>query len=86
VGSRPFLRPTLANGGNGLGCTGDMGENGRDVQKVFQTKRCSGLKVIAEALTGHKGWKPVWRDPAPQSEYDYIIVGGGVNRAGFAGG
>ena len=36
--------------------------------------RYSGFRVIAEALTGHKGWKPVWRDPAPQAEYDYIIV------------
>ena len=39
--------------------------------------RYSGFRVIAEALTGHKGWKPVWRDPTPQAEYDYIIVGGG---------
>ncbi|MFN5999609.1 MAG: FAD-dependent oxidoreductase, partial [Paracoccaceae bacterium] len=39
--------------------------------------RYSGFRVIAEALTGHKGWKPVWRDPTPQPEYDYIIIGGG---------
>ena len=39
--------------------------------------RYSGFRVIAEALTGHKGWKPVWRDPTPQAEYDYIIIGGG---------
>jgi sarcosine oxidase subunit beta len=39
--------------------------------------RYSGFRVIAEALSGHKGWKPVWRDPAPQAEYDYIIIGGG---------
>ncbi|WP_085902929.1 sarcosine oxidase subunit beta family protein [Kiloniella majae] len=37
----------------------------------------SGFKVIKEALTGHKGWKPVWRTPRPKSEYDVIIVGGG---------
>ncbi|WP_419905957.1 sarcosine oxidase subunit beta family protein [Kiloniella sp.] len=37
----------------------------------------SGFKVIKEALTGHKGWKPVWRTPTPKSEYDIIIVGGG---------
>ena len=39
--------------------------------------RYSGFQVIKEALTGHKGWKPVWRDPEPQSHYDIIIIGGG---------
>ncbi|WP_434054749.1 MAG: sarcosine oxidase subunit beta family protein [Roseibium sp.] len=37
----------------------------------------SGFRVIREALTGHKGWKPAWRDPSPQSGYDIVIVGGG---------
>jgi heterotetrameric sarcosine oxidase beta subunit len=37
----------------------------------------SGFKVIKEALTGHKGWQPAWRDPEPQSYYDIIIIGGG---------
>jgi sarcosine oxidase subunit beta len=39
--------------------------------------RFSGFRVIAEALTGHKGWKPLWRTPDPQPAYDYVIVGGG---------
>ena len=39
--------------------------------------RYSGLRIIKEALTGHKGWKPAWRDPEPQGQYDFIIVGGG---------
>lgn len=39
--------------------------------------RYSGFKVIKEALTGHKGWTPAWRDPAPKSHYDIVIVGGG---------
>ena len=39
--------------------------------------RFSALRVFAEAITGHKGWKPLWRNPAPQASYDYIIVGGG---------
>ncbi len=39
--------------------------------------RYSGFKVIKEALTGHKGWEPVWRSPEPKKEYDIIIVGGG---------
>jgi methylglutamate dehydrogenase subunit A len=39
--------------------------------------RFSGFRVFKEAVTGHKGWKPLWRNPAPQPAYDYIIVGGG---------
>lgn len=37
----------------------------------------SGFRVIREALTGHKGWRPLWRNPDPQPAYDYVIVGGG---------
>ncbi|GHF48060.1 sarcosine oxidase subunit beta family protein [Seohaeicola zhoushanensis] len=37
----------------------------------------SGFRVIREALTGHKGWTPLWRDPDPQPSYDIVIVGGG---------
>lgn len=39
--------------------------------------RYSALKILAKGLTGNKGWKPVWREPEPQAEYDIIIVGGG---------
>ncbi|MFW8594046.1 sarcosine oxidase subunit beta family protein [Cribrihabitans neustonicus] len=39
--------------------------------------RYSGLKVIKEALTGHKGWRPAWRDPEPKARYDVVIIGGG---------
>lgn len=39
--------------------------------------RYSALKILTEGLTGNKGWKPVWRDPAPKSSYDIIIIGGG---------
>ena len=39
--------------------------------------RYSALRVIKESLTGHKGWKPVWRNPTPKKEYDIVIVGGG---------
>ena len=37
----------------------------------------SGLKVITEGLFGNKGWKPVWRNPAPKAQYDAVIIGGG---------
>lgn len=39
--------------------------------------RYSGLRVFKEALTGHRGWRPAWRNPEPQAAYDYIIIGGG---------
>ncbi|UWQ19297.1 sarcosine oxidase subunit beta family protein [Jannaschia sp. M317] len=39
--------------------------------------RYSGFKVIKEALTGHRGWAPVWRDAAPKAQYDIVIIGGG---------
>jgi methylglutamate dehydrogenase subunit A len=39
--------------------------------------RYSGFRVIKEALTGHKGWKPAWRDAAPKPHYDFVVVGGG---------
>ncbi len=39
--------------------------------------RYSGIKVIKEALTGHKGWKPAYREPDPKPHYDIVIIGGG---------
>ncbi|RWB66287.1 sarcosine oxidase subunit beta family protein [Mesorhizobium sp.] len=37
----------------------------------------SAFQILREALTGHRGWRPLWRDPVPQPAYDYVIVGGG---------
>ncbi len=37
----------------------------------------SGFRLLREALRGHTGWRPLWRDPEPQAQYDFIIVGGG---------
>ncbi|MDA7599248.1 sarcosine oxidase subunit beta family protein [Alphaproteobacteria bacterium] len=39
--------------------------------------RYSGFRIIKEALTGHKGWGPAWRNPEPQKSYNIIIIGGG---------
>jgi len=39
--------------------------------------RFSGLKVLAEGLTGNKGWTAHWRDAQPKPEYDMVIIGGG---------
>jgi heterotetrameric sarcosine oxidase beta subunit len=39
--------------------------------------RYSVFSLLRETLRGQTGWKPAWRDAAPQSAYDIIIVGGG---------
>lgn len=33
--------------------------------------------ILKEGLSGHKGWKPMWRDPEPKKKYDVVIIGGG---------
>ena len=40
--------------------------------------RYSVFSLLKEAFNSNKGWKPTWRDPEPQAEYDVIIVGGGA--------
>jgi sarcosine oxidase subunit beta len=37
----------------------------------------SALRVLREALRGHTGWQPAWRDATPAPSYDVVIVGGG---------
>jgi len=37
----------------------------------------SALTVLREALRGHTGWQPAWRDAAPAPDYDVVIIGGG---------
>lgn len=39
--------------------------------------RYSLFNLARQALGGHKGWTPVWRDAAPAEAYDIVIVGGG---------
>jgi sarcosine oxidase subunit beta len=40
-------------------------------------KRYSIFSVLREALRGHTGWGPAWRDPEPKPSYDIVIIGGG---------
>ena len=35
------------------------------------------FKLVQEAFTGNRGWRPQWRDASPKGAYDVIIVGGG---------
>ncbi len=39
--------------------------------------RYSIFSLARNALTGHRNWPRAWRSPAPQPEYDAVIVGGG---------
>jgi methylglutamate dehydrogenase subunit A len=39
--------------------------------------RYSLLTLARNALAGHKGWTPQWRDAEPRDAYEVVIVGGG---------
>lgn len=39
--------------------------------------RYSIFSVLREALRGHVGWGPAWRDAEPKARYDVVIAGGG---------
>ena len=41
------------------------------------TRHYSAASLLKEGLNKQKGWAPAWRDPAPQAEYDVVIIGGG---------
>jgi heterotetrameric sarcosine oxidase beta subunit len=35
------------------------------------------FSLMRQALAGHRGWGPAWRDATPKAAYDVLIVGGG---------
>ncbi|HSY08211.1 MAG TPA: sarcosine oxidase subunit beta family protein [Steroidobacteraceae bacterium] len=35
------------------------------------------FNLMRQALSGHRGWGPAWRDATPKSTYDVVIIGGG---------
>ncbi|MBW5434044.1 sarcosine oxidase subunit beta family protein [Bradyrhizobium canariense] len=39
--------------------------------------RYSIFSLISQALKGHRGWQPAWRDAAPKPGYDVLVIGGG---------
>ncbi len=41
------------------------------------TRHYSVWTLMREALRGHRGWSPAWRDAAPRPAYDVVIIGGG---------
>jgi sarcosine oxidase subunit beta len=40
-------------------------------------QRYSFAALARRALAGHRGWRPLWRKPAPKPRYQIVIVGGG---------
>jgi heterotetrameric sarcosine oxidase beta subunit len=39
--------------------------------------RYSAFSLAWNALTGNRGWVPVWRDAEPRPSYDVVVIGGG---------
>src|SRR6185312_7567556 len=39
--------------------------------------RYSLASLLANAVSGNRNWKPLWREPEPKPSYDVVIVGGG---------
>ena len=39
--------------------------------------RYSLLNLVRQAFSGHRDWRPAWRDAAPKPSYDAIVIGGG---------
>ncbi len=37
----------------------------------------SAFRILYEGLSGNRGWRPHWRNPAPKAAYDVVIIGGG---------
>jgi sarcosine oxidase subunit beta len=50
---------------------------GKDGSAQDGAMRYSLGSLLANAVTGNKGWKPLWREPEPKPAYDVVIVGGG---------
>src|SRR5947208_12962217 len=40
-------------------------------------QRFSIFSLARHALTGHRGWAPMWRKAAPKPRYSVVIIGGG---------
>jgi len=40
-------------------------------------QKYSLLSLVRHGLSGHQGWKPLWRQPALKPAYDVVVVGAG---------
>jgi heterotetrameric sarcosine oxidase beta subunit len=43
----------------------------------FIMARYSIASLVRNAMSGHRKWRPAWRDASPRDGYDIVIVGGG---------
>ena len=51
---------------------------GRPAGNIFRSSgRYSALRLMREALAGHRRWQRAWRKAEPKREYQVLIVGGG---------
>ena len=46
-------------------------------RRKIAAMRYSLASLLANAVTGNRNWKPIWREPEPKPHYDVVIVGGG---------
>ena len=44
---------------------------------VSLRQRYSALALLRHGLTGHRDWRPAWRNASPKASYDVIVIGGG---------
>jgi sarcosine oxidase subunit beta len=54
-----------------------MSDNAPAPRRFRSSGRYSALRLLREALTGHRGWKPAWRKAEPRKQYQVVIIGGG---------
>ncbi|MFM7706531.1 MAG: sarcosine oxidase subunit beta family protein [Gammaproteobacteria bacterium] len=47
-------------------------------------QRFSGLSLLWQSLSKHRGWREQWRRAEPKAEYDAVIIGGGGHGLGTA--
>ena len=41
-------------------------------------QKYSVFSLIKNAFSDHQNWEVAWKDPTPKSEYDVVIIGGGI--------
>jgi sarcosine oxidase subunit beta len=54
-----------------------LGSNVRMPQAPTRGDRYSALALVRHALSGHRDWRPAWRNAEPKLSYDVVVIGGG---------